>query len=304
MKQDKKKSKAGIFGRMLLLFLEMMGIAAFLWGQEVLPASVTTPAFSWENYKTVAHALGGIGDKTYLNSKESFLASYQMGCRLFEVDLTKTSDGVWVCRHSWTQPMGQWEGDKARVLSEAEFLSSPIYKKYTPMTLADFLKLLKNYPDAFVMLDSKQYSVRSYQTTVEDYADYLEIAEAAGAEEVLDQIIPEIYTQPMFAGTALLYNFPTYIYSLWQEYSVKDLKKIASFCKEKGIPAATVYYKYWSEDVQDIFDKKGIKLYIYTVNDLKEAKEYMQKGAAGICSDYLQDRDLNLDKKDIDKHEN
>ena len=56
--------------------------------------------------------------------------------------------------------------------------------------------------------------------------------------------------------------------------------------------------------MQDIFDKKGIKLYIYTVNDLKEAKEYMQKGAAGICSDYLQDRDLNLDKKDIDKHEN
>ena len=108
----------------------------------------------------------------------------------------------------------------------------------------------------------------------------------------------------MFAGTALLYNFPTYIYSLWQEYSVKDLKEIASFCKEKGIPAATVYYKYWSEDVQDVFDKKGIKLYIYTVNDLKEAKEYMQKGVAGICSDYLQDRDLNLDKKDIDKHEN
>ena len=100
MKQDKKKSKAGIFGRMLLLFLEMMGIAAFLWGQEVFPASVTTPAFSWENYRTVAHALGGIGDKTYLNTKESFLASYQMGCRLFEVDLTKTSDGVWVCRHS------------------------------------------------------------------------------------------------------------------------------------------------------------------------------------------------------------
>ena len=67
MKQDKKKSKAGIFGRMLLLFLEMMGIAAFLWGQEVFPAYVTTPAFSWENYRTVAHALGGIGDKTYLN---------------------------------------------------------------------------------------------------------------------------------------------------------------------------------------------------------------------------------------------
>ena len=265
---------------------------------------VNTPEFDWENYNIITHALGGIDGLTYLNSRESFINYYDKGCRLFEVDLTQTSDGVWVCRHNWKESLGQWEGEERKVLSSEEFLNTPIYGKYTPMTFEDLLKLLDEYPDAFVMLDSKQYSVRSYQTTVEDYADYLEIAEAAGAEEVLDQIIPEIYTQPMFAGTALLYNFPTYIYSLWQEYSVKDLKKIASFCKEKGIPAATVYYKYWSEDVQDIFDKKGIKLYIYTVNDLKEAKEYMQKGAAGICSDYLQDRDLNLDKKDIDKHEN
>ena len=60
---------------------------------------------------------GGIGDKTYLNSKESFLAGYQMGCRLFEVDLVKTSDNVWVCRHSWYQSLGQWEGDEKKVLS-------------------------------------------------------------------------------------------------------------------------------------------------------------------------------------------
>ena len=36
-------------------------------------------------------------------------------------------------------------------------------------------------------------------------------------------------------------------------------------------------------DVQEIFDKKGIRLYIYTVNDLKEAQYYMQEGAAGVC---------------------
>ena len=60
-----------------------------------------------------------------------------------------------------------------------------------------------------------------------------------------------------------------------------------------NIQAATVYYKYWSEDVQKIFDKKGIRLYIYTVNDLKEAQYYMQEGAAGVCSDYLQDTMFN-----------
>ena len=62
--------------------------------------------------------------------------------------------------------------------------------------------------------------------------------------------------------------------------------------KEKNIQAATVYYKSWSGEVQEIFDKKGIKLYIYTVNNLKEAQGYIQKGAAGVCSDYLQDTDF------------
>ena len=109
---------------------------------------------------------------------------------------------------------------------------------------------------------------------------------------MMGQIIPEIYNQAMFAGTALLYNFPGYIYSLWKEYSTDDLVEVAAFCKEKNIQAATVYYKYWSEDVQRIFDKQGIRLYIYTVNNLKEAQDYMQEGAAGVCSDYLRDTDF------------
>lgn len=61
----------------------------------------------------------------------------------------------------------------------------------------------------------------------------------------------------MFPGTAMLYSFPSYVYSLWQEYSVEELEYIASFCKEKGIPAATVYWEYWSEETEKIFEKTG-----------------------------------------------
>lgn len=259
MRQNTKKKRSGFgyFIRMFLLWVELLAVTLFLWGNDAYSISATTPEFKWKNYKTIAHALGGIGDKTYLNSKESFLAGYQMGCRLFEVDLVKTSDNVWVCRHSWYQSLGQWEGDEKKVLSSEEFLSRPIYGKYTPITFEDLLVLLSDYPDTFVMLDSKQYSVRNYQKTVEDYADYIELAEAAGVPDVMGQIIPEIYNQAMFAGTALLYDFPGYIYSLWQEYSTEELTEIAAFCKGKNIQAATVYYKYWSEDVQEIFDKKG-----------------------------------------------
>ena len=284
---------AGRIVRKALLLAEVFLIALFIWGNDASSVTATTPEFSWDDYKTVAHALGGIGNETYINSKESFIASYQMGCRLFEVDLTRTSDHVWVCRHNWNQSLGQWEGDKRKVLSLEEFLSRPIYGKYTPMTFQDLLVLLKDYPDAFVMLDSEQYSVRNYQRTIEDYSEYVELAQEAGAQEALSQLIPEIYNQAMFSGTALIYRFPSYIYSLWQEYSEEELEEIASFCEEKKILAVTVYKQYWSEKVQDIFDRKGIRVYIYTVNDRDKAQYYLEKGAAGICSDYLLDKDIS-----------
>lgn len=256
-----------------------------------------TPEFSWKNYKAIAHALGGLDGKSYLNSKESFLSSYEKGIRLFEVDLTRTQDGVWICRHNWTQSLGQWQGEEQKVLTAEEFLTTPIYGKYTPMSLEDLLVLLKDYQDAFVLLDSKQYSIRNYRRTLEDYSEYVKIAQNAGAGEVLGQLIPEIYNDAMFSGTALLYDFPSYIYSLWQEYSLKELKEIAVFCKEKKIPAVTVYYKYWTEEVQEIFEKQGILVYVYTVNGVSQAKKFMENGVAGICSDTLLDKDLEIKKE-------
>ena len=90
----------------------------------------------------------------------------------------------------------------------------------------------------------------------------------------------------------LIYSFPSYVYSLWQEYSAEDLEHIASFCEEKGIPAATIYWKYWSEETEQIFEKKGIRLYVYTVNDRNQARKYIAQGAEGICTDFLTADDL------------
>ena len=210
-----------------------------------------------------------------------------------EVDLTQTSDGVWVCRHNWKESLGQWEGEERKVLSSEEFLNTPIYGKYTPMTFEDLLKLLDEYPDAFVMIDSKQYSVRNYQRTLEDYAQYREISIKAGIEHTLKQIIPEIYNSAMYPGTALLYKFPAYIYSLWQEYTTEELNDIAEFCQTNKIMAVTIYRDYWSEEVQKIFDERDILVYIYTINDKEEARRYLANGAQGVCTDVLLTDNLN-----------
>ena len=171
--------------------------------------------------------------------------------------------------------------------------NTPIYGKYTPMTFEDLLKLLDEYPDAFVMIDSKQYSVRNYQRTLEDYAQYREISIKAGIEHTLKQIIPEIYNSAMYPGTALLYKFPAYIYSLWQEYTTEELNDIAEFCQTNKIMAVTIYRDYWSEEVQKIFDERDILVYIYTINDKEEARRYLANGAQGVCTDVLITDNLN-----------
>lgn len=111
------------------------------------------------------------------------------------------------------------------------------------------------------MIDSKQYSLRNYQRTLEDYCDYVEIARAAGAESVLDQIIPEIYSEAMFPGTTMIYSFPSYVYSLWQEYSAEDLEHIASFCEEKV----------------------SLRQQFTGNTGLKKPKKFLKKGNTAVC---------------------
>ena len=60
-----------------------------------------------------------------------------------------------------------------------------------------------------------------------------------GMEHTLGQIIPELYNSAMYSGTALVYKFPAYLYSLWQEYSIEELNDIADFCQANQIQAVS-----------------------------------------------------------------
>ena len=211
---------------------------------------------------------------------------------MFELDVTEASDGVWVCRHGWTAPRGQWKKNEKRVLTSEEFLAAPLWGKYTPMTLEDFFVLLKDYPDAYVLLDSKKYQERDYENSERDFSAFVEIARKAGCENVLGRIIPEIYNEEMYEGASAVYQFPAYIYSIVEEPSLEELRDIALFCGENNIQAADVSEEYWSEEVQAIFDEQKVSLYAYTVNDPARAEELLLSGAAGGCSDSLLATDL------------
>ena len=107
-----------------------------------------------DNNLFIAHATGSLEGYTYLNSKESLMASLENGYKYIEVDLQFTSDSVLVCVHDWEQFNKMTIPNISRkdsnlymkVPSFKEFKSRKIYKKYTPMSFSDVIEIRKKNP--------------------------------------------------------------------------------------------------------------------------------------------------------------
>jgi len=104
----------------------------------------------------IAHAGGAIDGYIYTNCLEALDLSYSKGCKLFELDLEKTSDEKVVATHNWKyyKTITNYPGTIDNTpLTEVEFLSLKIYEKYTPLNMEAINLWFKNHPDAILVTD-------------------------------------------------------------------------------------------------------------------------------------------------------
>lgn len=121
------------------------------------PRCVYTPDLSNSKY-FIAHATGSLEGYTYLNSKESLMASLKNGYTKIEIDLQLTSDSVLVCVHNWEQFNKMTIPNICKKDSETykkipsykEFKSRIIYNRFTPLSLSDVLKIQQYHPFSIV----------------------------------------------------------------------------------------------------------------------------------------------------------
>lgn len=102
----------------------------------------------------IAHAGGKIDGKAYTDSLEALNYSYKKGFRMFELDIIKTSDNVFVAAHDWKHWKNitnnqNFEGIPTR----EEFKKHKIYGKYTPMDINDINKWFREHKDAILVTD-------------------------------------------------------------------------------------------------------------------------------------------------------
>ena len=59
-----------------------------------------------------------------------------------------------------------------------------------------------------------------------------------------------------------------------------------------GIGVIAMSNNLYDKEVQEIVDRYGIDLYLHTINDLEQAKEYLKNGVTGIYTDKIMPQEL------------
>ena len=253
--------------------------------------------------KYIIHALGGMdGENCYINSIDCLEKTYAAGFRLFEADVSFTSDNVLVLAHSgennvwskndWEKRLGQEypfddkNEDEKHLCSYEDFMNFKIQGKYKATSFAELLDFMEQHTDMYVMIDAGH---RSYKDTVEYYQAIVKAAD--GRTSVLDRMIAGGQTTEMVKAAREAYDFP-----LINLYFDKDEKRediiyspeaFADYCEKNDIISFSVAKEVYTEDVAKRLEESSLISYVFTVNDETEEEKLRSYGADIIGTDYL-----------------
>ncbi|WP_138496217.1 phosphatidylinositol-specific phospholipase C/glycerophosphodiester phosphodiesterase family protein [Paenibacillus pinistramenti] len=247
-------------------------------------------------YQAVSHAMGAINGLTYTNSYEAFISSYAKGNRVFEMDMLFTSDEdpQLIGRHEWGASLSKMMGQQGELPEDRldarftyeEFRQAKIQGKYDALSWADAVQLLHEYPDIYIITDTKEIEperINQMFSTIVKEADEVD-------PSVLSRVVPQIYNQPMLAEVKAVYDFPQIIYTL---YVSKDTDaQVVKFVRENHITAVTMSDYRANRWLISALTNLGVPSYVHTIDTMEDVLKYKAMGAYGFYSDDLSESDL------------
>lgn len=243
----------------------------------------------WYTYHSIAHAMGGLDGKDYLNSVDGFYPAYQKGYRVFEMDILLTKDNVAIGKHRWGWNLSDPTTKKGDPVSYRKFKNTKIYGKYTPTSFLDVLNLMEKYPDFYLMTDSKSTETADVK---KEFNVLVQTAKKVGKEDLLDRVIVQIYNRDMYWAVKSIHPFKHFVYTTYKQPDAA-FYKVVKFCKNHGIEGITSPQDDINDYRMELLAKEGIYSFTHSVNNSYYAKEYMKLGVYGIYSDFLSPAQIN-----------
>ncbi|MEK8129788.1 phosphatidylinositol-specific phospholipase C/glycerophosphodiester phosphodiesterase family protein [Paenibacillus filicis] len=241
---------------------------------------------SWTRYRYIAHGMGQIDGVDISNSREAFITNYERGFRVFEADLILTTDDQLVARHDWsdylTKKLRQPLASEKMIdspMSLEQFKARLILNRYHPMDVSELLSLLKDYPEAYLITDTKETDSR----LVEKQFRLLVNAAKSVDPDLLNRIVPELYTPEMIRQVRSIYPFPSFLFSLYLSSLSHDevLKEVRTL----GVQALAMPFERAEAGWISSLKAAGAVVYTHTVNEPKEWERLRDMGVHGVYTD-------------------
>lgn len=234
--------------------------------EEELPCAFDCKDPFFAPIRLITHAGGGLQGQSYLNCAEAPEAYYAQGNRVFEFDVTVSQDRQFILSHEDVQT------------TEAVFLSKKIDRRFSPLAFGDALTFLKNYEDTTVIFDCKSVDMGAF-------AKYLcEKTEASDRR----RIVIQVFNEQDILDVRAVWDFKMlYVCMLSTDY-----QQVALHCLKHNVGAVSISYKALQERTGwDVFARKNICTFAYTVNTLAQYDWVRQQGITGVFSDFLLQED-------------
>lgn len=239
----------------------------------------------------IGHSFGSIDGNTYTGSLEAFQKKYEEGIRIFEVDFATAADGNIVLRHDWDADLQEGISSENIPTSE-EFKKILIKGKYTPLTFIDLLQLMEEYPDIWIVTDSKATEEDEVRT---EFTEMVSEAQESEMLDVLDRFIVQIYNEKMYDTVKEVYPFSEYIFTLYMRWGgeLDEFENICRWCVVHNVKNITMWNFFYNERIKMIAQKYNIDIYVHTENNPLVGKNYLMNGVRGLYTDDLTGDMLN-----------
>lgn len=227
--------------------------------------------------RLIAHAGGEIYGIRLTNSLQALDNSYKQGFRFFEVDISKTSDGVPVLVHDWGNV--NWFRNVKYSTEPAAYKKFKSSKTILGLKLMDLDMLsdwLYKHKDAHVITDIKDDNTGLLRTIAEKYP------RAAG------QVIPQIYSFEEY-DTVKDIGYKQIMLTLYKLDSPAE--EIIAFCSGHELFGVSMPQDRCSPDYLKQFRSLKVPLFAHTVNDYNIYVKVRDSGIYGVYTDYFQPSD-------------
>lgn len=258
-----------------------------------------TQTNEWLQSSLVAHAGGAIREKNYIsfytNSLEALKQNYSLGHRVFELDFYLTSDGKLAAVHDWTQ-FGNKDGI---ALSSEEwkqfktFGSPETEGRYNTMTIDDVLDQMVINKDMYLVTDTKSMEIPEEEMMKQ----FQEIYRAAISRdsELLNRIIPQIYSRDMYDKISTIFEYPNVIYTLYASGDTEE--EVLDFVtNHKNIKAITISTGdgRFNEDFFSRLHAFDKKVFTHTIHTYDELTRFKTVGVDGFYTGLLTPKDIEV----------